>query len=452
MSILGTGVAGQYFAAPFQYNNTVRPFTLTGWIFYPAAAYGTTQPAILFGSSASSGAGAQIYISGSGNSAAGDYDGTNYHEALQVMPQGRWAFVMATFSDMNDRTVQNSNGPDSITGVVNAASYLQFFVGLSAASTAAASTGMKFAECAIWQGALGQAEYIALAAGSNPLRIKSSAQLQAYWPLRDNLREYGPRGIGLSPVGNATAVFSDHPQVLPVPLTRRFTAGRILLPLITGRLAQTQTATLVATGVVQGAGVTNPQDFPGRMRALLPRKWFPDTAPGAASSTPYLDVALNGMGWGWQQIYDGITYIRTQSRIATATDVWLDLISLDFFNGALPRIAGELDASFRARIKAKLFTPTATRSAITQSVAAATGRPTVVIEPWNTGDCGAVAGAGNAAGGQLAWGSAGSWGSLQYPAQFFVQAKRGTNPDSATYATLAATEAAGTIAWTQITN
>ena len=116
---------------------------------------------------------------------------------------------------------------------------------------------------------------------------------------------------------------------------------------------------------------------------------------------------------------------RTQSRIMTATDVWLDLISLDFFNLALPRRSGEADTSFRNRIKTRLFRYTATRQAIITGLTILTGRTPLIIEPWNNGDCGswdALGGPYN--GGIMAYSTSGAWGSILLPYQFFVQVKR----------------------------
>ena len=166
-------------------------------------------------------------------------------------------------------------------------------------------------------------------------------------------------------------------------------------------------------------------DFVRRLRGVLPVRWFPDTAPGATTSSPVLDSALNALAAVWAQIYGLVIYARTQSRIGSATDVWLDLISLDFFNLALPRRAGEADTSFRNRIKTRLLRYTATRQAIITGLTILTGRTPLIIEPWNNGDCGswdALVGPYN--GGIMAYSTSGAWGSILLPYQFFVQVKR----------------------------
>ena len=66
---------------------------------------------------------------------------------------------------------------------------------------------------------------------------------------------------------------------------------------------------------------------------------------------------LSGPAWALSQIYALIQYAVLQTRIATATDGFLDLISYDFFGGNLPRRSQEKDNPFRARILATLLRP-----------------------------------------------------------------------------------------------
>ena len=72
------------------------------------------------------------------------------------------------------------------------------------------------------------------------------------------------------------------------------------------------------------------QDILARLRTVLPARWFPDDAP-------VLDGLLNGLASGWSFAYQQLQYVKAQTRIATATDVWLDIIALDFFGGRLVR-------------------------------------------------------------------------------------------------------------------
>ena len=73
------------------------------------------------------------------------------------------------------------------------------------------------------------------------------------------------------------------------------------------------------------------------------------------------------------------------------------------------------DPSFRARILARLFRPTCTRAAISEALDTLTGREPIIIEPWSNGDCGSWSSLSHQYGGNVAYGVAGAWGSLQLP-------------------------------------
>jgi hypothetical protein len=151
-------------------------------------------------------------------------------------------------------------------------------------------------------------------------------------------------------------------------------------------------------------------DMIARLAALLPLRWFGDV-------TPVLSAVLAGLADGWAWLYTMLTYARLQTRIATATDSFLDLISQDFFAASLPRRFGETDASFRSRIQAEMLRPRATRAAVIGELVNLTGRMPVVFEPARPADTGVY-------GKALGYGVAGGWGSLKLPFQFFVTAFR----------------------------
>jgi hypothetical protein len=151
-------------------------------------------------------------------------------------------------------------------------------------------------------------------------------------------------------------------------------------------------------------------DMIRRLLALLPLRWFPDTAP-------ILAAVLSGLADGWAWLYTMLGYARLQTRIATATDTFLDLISQDFFAAALPRLFGESDSAFRARIRRNLLRPLATRGALIAELTSLTGRAPTVFEPARPADTGAW-------GQALGYSTAGGWGSLMLPFQLFVTAFR----------------------------
>ncbi|MEJ0047593.1 MAG: hypothetical protein WDN04_16795 [Rhodospirillales bacterium] len=91
-------------------------------------------------------------------------------------------------------------------------------------------------------------------------------------------------------------------------------------------------------------------DMAQRIRATIPPAWFADDAP-------VLQALLLGFGTAWAACYDLLQTVIQQSRISTATDQILDLVSTDFFGPVLPRFAGEQDAAFRQRIRFELLRP-----------------------------------------------------------------------------------------------
>ncbi|MBW4091067.1 MAG: hypothetical protein HIU82_08160 [Proteobacteria bacterium] len=158
------------------------------------------------------------------------------------------------------------------------------------------------------------------------------------------------------------------------------------------------------------------EDMLSRLRAVLPSRWFPDNAP-------ILGALLQGLAWSWSWCFGLVTYVRAQTRIATATDVWLDVIAEDFFGGYLGRRSGEDDGGLRRRIKLELFRDHATRAALASALIDMTGRAPVIFEPARTADTGGYGGVATAGTG-LGYGVAGGWGSLDLPFQCFVTAYR----------------------------
>jgi len=156
-------------------------------------------------------------------------------------------------------------------------------------------------------------------------------------------------------------------------------------------------------------------DIVARMKAVLPGGWF------GSSPTPVLDALLTGIAWGWSWIYGLTTYVQDQSRITTATDVNLDMISVDFFGpGVLPRTFDQSDASYRETILSNLFAPKITRAGIISSIQRAFNVTPKIFEPFNTGDTGSYGTSGVLAWSGMAFNDAGGWGSLSMPAQFFI--------------------------------
>jgi len=77
------------------------------------------------------------------------------------------------------------------------------------------------------------------------------------------------------------------------------------------------------------------ESIAARIRAVLPLRWFPD-------ESPVLDTILTGLASGWIQLFNLLDYIRAQTRVATATDAWLDLIAADFFWEAVQKASASV--------------------------------------------------------------------------------------------------------------
>jgi hypothetical protein len=98
------------------------------------------------------------------------------------------------------------------------------------------------------------------------------------------------------------------------------------------------------------------RDMLARLKAVLPARWFPDVAP-------VLNGLLAGIASAWAWSYSQLAYVKLQTRVATATDVWLDVIAQDFFGSRLTR-QGRTDGAFRSSLQLELLRERGTRAAV----------------------------------------------------------------------------------------
>lgn len=147
-------------------------------------------------------------------------------------------------------------------------------------------------------------------------------------------------------------------------------------------------------------------DIVQRVKVLLPKRWWSFVAP-------IRDAILGGIADLSSWSYSLIVYAKLQSRVAWATDIWLDIISRDYFGNTLPRKTNESDAVFRLRIQKELIRERVTRKGMITAIEDLTGLSAVIFEPWNTGDTGAWDN------GTFALDIAGGWGDY-LPAQSFL--------------------------------
>jgi hypothetical protein len=153
-------------------------------------------------------------------------------------------------------------------------------------------------------------------------------------------------------------------------------------------------------------------DIQARLTALLPAEWF------VSGQTPIVQAILAGFANGLAFIYSALAYVRLQTRIATATDGFLDLIARDYLGSSLVRSLGQSDTSFRARILAAIIRERATRNGMSKALTQLTGRAPTIFEPQNPADTGCYGGAA------IGYSVAGGYGSLSIPFQAFVTAYR----------------------------
>ncbi|MCX7383184.1 MAG: hypothetical protein NT133_17635 [Alphaproteobacteria bacterium] len=151
-------------------------------------------------------------------------------------------------------------------------------------------------------------------------------------------------------------------------------------------------------------------DMVARLKAALPARWFAD-------ATPVLDGVLAGIASVWATHYAQLRAVIAQSRIATASGAFLDMIAGDFFGRRLGRRLTEADGAYRTRIQREMLRERATRAAMTAALSDLTGRAPDIFEPARPADTGAW-------NGRLGYGAAGRWGSLMLPRQVFITAYR----------------------------
>jgi hypothetical protein len=168
-------------------------------------------------------------------------------------------------------------------------------------------------------------------------------------------------------------------------------------------------------------------DFVGRLKAALPAGWFPQESTLSGVQAPVLNSILTGLAQGLSQSNDLISYTTEQTRISTATDVWLDIIALDYFAQNLQRRSSETDSVYSTRIRANLLAPKNTRAAITKVLQDLTGNTPIIFEPMDAGDAGGYGGQYLRNWTGLAYNYAGGYGSVSLPFQAFIVIARPLN-------------------------
>ena len=197
-------------------------------------------------------------------------------------------------------------------------------------------------------------------------------------------------------------------------------------------------------------------DFVRRLRAVLPRGWFPSPpAAGEAETAPTLVGYLAGPANACVAIWNQIGYLLTQARISTATGPFLDMTAIDYFGvGGLQRNTNETDKQYRVRIQAALFPLRNTRQAVSGALKTLTGVTPLIVEPRRAADTKGYGGRGqgNAGGGYGYDGPGNAYGSRLTPFQSFivVDNTQAELPASTIYQTTHLNLPVAYVAWVQI--
>jgi len=123
-------------------------------------------------------------------------------------------------------------------------------------------------------------------------------------------------------------------------------------------------------------------DILARLKALIPPSWFGD-------NSTFRDAILSACAQALSWCYSLYLYAQLQTRIATATDGWLDMIAYDFFGDNYGRTAGQSDDVFRNAIKINLFRERGTRHSVQKILEDLTGNTPFIFEPQRPLDTGA---------------------------------------------------------------
>lgn len=130
-------------------------------------------------------------------------------------------------------------------------------------------------------------------------------------------------------------------------------------------------------------GIDGPR-FAARLAQLFPRGWSSDDAKQTGNVYSLLLSLGNELTITQQEIQ----YALAAQRLQSETIPELDDASIDFYGAALPRTPGQSDSDFAEEIIADLFQPAATRTALSNALAALTGFAPRMLEPWNVYDTG----------------------------------------------------------------
>lgn len=129
------------------------------------------------------------------------------------------------------------------------------------------------------------------------------------------------------------------------------------------------------------AGKDDVERLTDQLIELVPPSW---TSTEAKQRGGVFWTLMSAIGTILSLVKTVIKQVQAQFRLATATGIFLDTYSHDYFGvgteRALPRQLNETDDSFRARIRAEILRQKATKPGIRRAVAEVTGASPIVVE------------------------------------------------------------------------
>jgi hypothetical protein len=237
MGLFGGGAASKYWRSPTWRlpPGGGRPIWLSVWTRGPVGGAHNNGPAT-FGISTGGTGSVGFYFDGAGGLYVWDQnDGGSFAQgsggpAVLNTWQHYFGFfpsLSTRFNYLNGVQTSQENTTLALPQTLDC-----FIVGTLQASYL--DTNRLVAEAVFGRGNVDISQIQQLAQGANPLAVLPK-QILAYFPLRGDLRDLGPRQAGLMPIGGAVTLFGEHPPVALPPRRRLLPgSGAVVVPPPTG--------------------------------------------------------------------------------------------------------------------------------------------------------------------------------------------------------------------------
>jgi hypothetical protein len=264
MALFGTAVNNQNWRAPRRSipNFGARPVWISLWTWGYAGGASHNQGMVGFANTASNFSSIGPYVAGSGTILlAWDANDANAFQQANVGPRmlaATWQHILAVYASVSSRVLYvNGVYAGQDVNTLGGTQTLDTFVigNINTNSATVLDTNRSVAEVAFGRGTLSNDQIQMLADGVSPLTV-APTQVLAYYPLRNDLNDYGPMRSGLVPINNPPTVWGEHPPVAPLYRRRpSFISTAATGGSATGTGTAAGTSTAAATGAALAAGV-----------------------------------------------------------------------------------------------------------------------------------------------------------------------------------------------------